>query len=168
MSRRTARRPIPVVLAVFAAACSGSSPSAPTPEPTAVATPTPAPTPAPTPTPTPTPSPVGPGSIAYIRVGFYGVDCPGGNGPNNGARQLPVGCVGHVTATPKQTGGVDVPASEHGPDIEWELVEGRNTVKVVNLKVKFNKDLKGKAPGPFSLCATVRSVRGCLDGNVTP
>jgi hypothetical protein len=163
MSLVSFRRAPLAALAVLAAACGGSSPSAPVVEPTPVATPTPAPTPAPTPTPE-----VGPGSIAYIRVGFYGVDCPGRPGPNNGAKQLPVGCIGHVTATPKQTGGADVPASEHGSDIQWDLVQGREQVKVINLKITFNKDLKGKVPGPFSLCATVRTVRGCLDGNVVP
>ena len=155
-------RPLAVSTVLLAVACS-SSPSSPTPQ----ATPTPAPTPTPTPEPTPEPL-VGPGSIAYIRVGFYGIDCSGRTPPNNGSKTLPVGCVGHVTATPKQTGGADVPAEEHGPDIEWELAAGRQQVSVTNLKIKFNKDLKGKNPGPFSLCATVRGVRGCLDGNVIP
>jgi hypothetical protein len=41
-------------------------------------------------------------------------------------------------------------------------------VKVTNVKVAFNKDLKGKSPEPFSLCATVRGVQGCLDGEVIP
>ena len=32
----------------------------------------------------------------------------------------------------------------------------------------FNKDLIGLKVGTFSLCATVRDVKGCLNGTVTP
>ena len=32
----------------------------------------------------------------------------------------------------------------------------------------FNKDLVGLRPGPFSLCATVKGVTGCLGGEVIP
>jgi hypothetical protein len=161
----SALRPLAVSAVLLLAVACSSSPSSPTPQ----VTPTPTPAPTATPTPEPTPAPqLGPGSIAYIRVGFYGIDCPGRTPPNNGSKTLPVGCIGHVTATPKQTGGIDVPSDEHGADIEWDLAVGRQQVSVTNLRVKFNKDLKGKNPGPFSLCATVRTVRGCLDGNVVP
>ena len=32
----------------------------------------------------------------------------------------------------------------------------------------FNKTLFGLEPGHFSLCATVRGVEGCLNGEVIP
>jgi hypothetical protein len=32
----------------------------------------------------------------------------------------------------------------------------------------WNKDLIGLRVGTFSMCATVRDVRGCLNGTVTP
>jgi hypothetical protein len=142
-------------------ACNGSTPAAPTPD----VTPAVAPTPMPEPTPTPTP---GPGLIAYIRVGFYGVECNNGQqAPSNNAKKLPVGCYGYVTATPKQANGADVDAADHGPDIEWELVQGEHQVRIFDVETQaFNKVLRGRTPGAFSLCATVRTVRGCLDGQV--
>ena len=155
---------VPFAAVALAVACNGSSPSAPTPEPSPTVAPTPEPTA------TPTPAALGPGSIAYIRVGFYGVECYNGQtAPNNGAKKLPVGCFGYVTATPKQSNGSDVDSEEHGPDIAWELVQGERQIKVMEVpSQKFNKVLKGRTPGAFSLCATVRTVTGCLDGEVVP
>lgn len=140
---------------------------APTAAPTATRTPTPAATPGPTATPTPAAIV---GAIHHIRVGFYGINCPGNQPvPNNGAKQLPVGCKGFVTATPKQANGDDVPAAVHGPDIDWELEYGANIVEVKNSQAStFNKDLTGLRVGAFNLCATVGGVRGCLDGTVIP
>jgi hypothetical protein len=103
-------------------------------------------------------------------VAFFGVDCKNGKPePNNGAGLLPVGCKGSLTATPKYANGDDVPASIHGPNIEWELEFGAGVVQVKDSKMSvFNKDLIGLKVGTFSLCATVRDVRGCLNGTVTP
>lgn len=154
----------------------GTSPTAtPSPTPTPIATATKAPTappqPSATPGPTATATPAGiVGSIHHIRVGFYGINCPGNHPvPNNGAKQLPVGCKGFVTATPKQANGDDVPAAVHGPDIDWELEYGANIVEVKNSQASdFNKDLTGLRVGAFNLCATVGGVTGCLDGTVIP
>jgi hypothetical protein len=148
-----------------------TTPSSPTP----TATPTPAPaasaTPAPAATPTPTPtSQQGPGPITQVRVGFFIVNCKpvGVENPRNGEKILPVGCIGSVTATPKDKNGGVVPAAVHGPDIEWELVDGHGNVEVREsiYEDDFNRDLVGRRPGSFSLCATVRTVTGCLEGNV--
>ncbi|HEX9355725.1 MAG TPA: hypothetical protein VF933_18135, partial [Streptosporangiaceae bacterium] len=85
----------------------------------------PAPSPVPSPVPTPAPPPVpptppSPGSIDSIRVAFFGINCGKGNPvPNNGWKLLPKGCRGYVTATPKRKDNTDVPAKEHGPDIDW-------------------------------------------------
>lgn len=129
----------------------------PTPVPTATATA------APTATAVPTPHP-----IAYVRVGFFGVNCRGGGAPDNAERKLPVGCSGDVTATPKKENGTDVDAEVHGPDITWELVHGERLVDIYTVPGQpFNRHLIGRIPGPFMLCATVKGVMGCLTGEVT-
>jgi hypothetical protein len=140
--------------------------------PAPAATPTPTPTPAaPTPAPTATPTPER-GPIDSVRVAFFGINCKdvGKTPPNNGRRELPVGCIGYVTATPKDKNNVDVPASVHGPDVDWELRAGSGIVDVLppTFPNVFNKDLRGRRTGEFSLCATVKGVQGCLNGTVTP
>jgi hypothetical protein len=62
-----------------------------------------------------------------------------------------------------------VPASIHGPDIDWSLDSGHGIVQVKDSKsTEWNKDLIGLKVGTFSLCAVVKGVRGCLNGTVTP
>jgi hypothetical protein len=153
----------------------------PVPTPAAVATPTPAPastptpapaatpTPAPTPTPAATPAPNA-GSIDSIRVGFFGFKCDDGQiVPHNGWGQLPKGCTGYLTATPKKKDNTDVPQKEHGSVISWRLRAGDGIVQVLppTFPNDFNKDLLGVKQGEFSLCATVKGVEGCLNGTVT-
>ena len=104
-------------------------------------------------------------------MGFFGIDCKNGKTPpGNGQRKLPTGCRGFVTATPKDALDRDVPAAVHGPGIEWELEEGHASVEMRNptFPSTFNKDLYAKAVGPFSLCATVGGVTGCLKGEAIP
>jgi hypothetical protein len=90
--------------------------------------------------------------------------------PRNGERLLPVGCRGYVTATPKKANDDDVPASNHGPDIEWFVLSGGDKIDVrePTFASDFNKDLVGVRAGAFGLCATVREVTGCLIGTVIP
>lgn len=150
----------------------GFQPPTPTPSPSSSPTPSASPTPAPSasPTPTSTPPPSA-GSIHHIRVGFFGISCKNGKqAPSNGLGLLPVGCKGFVTATPKKANGDDVPLSEHGPNIEWDLRSGDAFVQVraPSFPSDFNKDLVGLKVGTFSLCATVKGVTGCLNGTVTP
>ena len=126
------------------------------------------PSPSPSPVPTPTPSPDA-GSIDSIRVAFFGIDCGKGNPvPNNGWKKLPKGCRGFVTATPKRADNTDVPAKEHGPDIEWFMLYGSEFVDVQapTFESDFNKDVVGEQVGGFGLCATVKGVTGCLSGQV--
>jgi hypothetical protein len=137
-------------------------PSAPPP----VTQPAVAPSPSPVPTPTPTPDP---GSIDSIRVGFFGIDCGKNNPvPGNGKKLLPKGCRGFVTATPKRKDNTDVPAKEHGPDIDWFMLYGDEFVDVQDptFESDFNKDVVGEKVGGFGLCATVKGVTGCLAGQV--
>jgi hypothetical protein len=117
--------------------------------------------------------PVTPGDIIdRVRVAFWGFDCdPGVVVPPKLARELPRGCDGAVTATPKDQDGVDVPPAVHGPDIEWELRHGSDVVKVLpdpRYPNPFNVLLRHKGPvGSFQLCATVQGVEGCLNGKTT-
>src|SRR5713101_707356 len=145
----------------------------PVPTPAPAATPTPAasaaPTPAPAATPTTTPAPNA-GSIDSIRVGFFGFKCDDGQiVPHNGWGQLPKGCTGYLTATPKKKDNSDVPQNEHGSVISWRLRAGEGIVQVLppTFPNDFNKDLLGLKQGEFSLCATVKGVEGCLNGTVT-
>jgi hypothetical protein len=160
--------PVPVPTPAPAAAT-----PAPTPAPAATPTPAPAATPAPTPAPTPNQAPTPPpnaGSIDSIRVAFFGFKCTDGQiVPHNGWGQLPRGCTGYLTATPKKKDNTDVPQKEHGPDINWRLRAGEGIVQVLppTFPNDFNKDLLGLKQGEFSLCATVKGVEGCLNGTVT-
>jgi len=103
-------------------------------------------------------------------VGFFGFKCTDGQiVPHNGWGQLPKGCTGYLTATPKKKDNSDVPSKEHGPDISWRLRAGEGIVQVLppTFPNDFNKDLLGVKQGEFSLCATVKGVEGCLNGTVT-
>jgi hypothetical protein len=159
------RSPIPVPIP--------SPVDVPNPTPTATPapnTPNPTPTSTPAPTPTATPAPNA-GAIHHVRTAFFGVRCRNGKAePNNGARQVPVGCVGYVTATPKRADNTDVPANQHGQEISWELVYGDGSVDVREsiFPSNFNRDVHGHRVGGFQLCATVKGVTGCLTGEVTP
>lgn len=108
--------------------------------------------------------------IDGVRVAFYGFDCPEGTVvPKNGSGQLPVGCDGFVTATPKTKDNKDVDPRVHGPEIQWIHWEGHEQVKVEDFPgVAFNKTLIGVQEGGFRLCAVVKGVEGCLNGMVTP
>ena len=156
---------IPVPVATPAPAATPTPAASATPSPAPAATPTPAATPMPAATPAPNA-----GSIDSIRVGFFGFKCDGGQiVPHNGWGQLPRGCTGYLTATPKKKDNTDVPQKEHGPDISWRLRAGDGTVQVLppTFPNDFNKDLLGLKQGEFSLCATVKGVEGCLNGTVT-
>jgi hypothetical protein len=116
-------------------------------------------------------APLAPGVIDHIRVGFFGINC--GRGvpvPRNNEKILPRGCTGYVTATPKKANGDDVPASVHGPDIDWFVLYGEDLIDVQEptFRSDFNKDIVGLHTGAFGLCATVRGVTGCLIGTVVP
>ena len=106
--------------------------------------------------------------IARIRVAFFGFRCPEGEPkPPPYAGLLPLRCEGLVTATPKDDAGKDVPASVHGPDIEWELSQGEDVVASYPTSDQpFNRVVRPFQTGKFGLCATVKGVTGCLDGKV--
>jgi hypothetical protein len=168
------RTTLSVLLAALAvAACSSEEPPVRTPTIVTVTPvdvlPTPVPT-AVTPSPTVAPPRSAVSPISYVRVALFGVSCPGGGSvPDNAQKQVPLGCKGAVTATPKKEDGTDVRSEDHGPDIAWDLVHGERLVDVKAIPNQpFNRDVIGQRPGPFMLCATVRDVMGCLNGEVTP
>jgi hypothetical protein len=107
--------------------------------------------------------------IYAIRVGFYGIQCPAGIAkPNNSAGRLPVGCLGLVTATPKNKFNDDVDRRVHGPYITWSLRQNRTIVAMRDdPEVPFNKALRAMDAGKFDLCATVQGKTGCLEGTVS-
>ena len=106
--------------------------------------------------------------IDHIRVGFFGIACiPGIVPPRNGEKLLYMGCSGNVTASPKDKDGDDIDARIHGDRIDWTLEQEINVVEMHDFPgVAFNKTLTARNPGHFRLCAIVKGVRGCLDGEV--
>jgi len=106
--------------------------------------------------------------IDHVRVSFFGITCiPGVTPPRNGEKLLLMGCSGNVTATPKNKKGDDIDARIHGDKIEWTLEQELQNVRMDDFPgVPFNKTLTAQNPGHFKLCATVKGVRGCLDGEV--
>jgi len=112
-----------------------------------------------TPSPNPSSSPF---TGAPLPAGYYMImRIFGQDGPNcpNG-QTLKVGCLAHVTATPKRPDGTDVPSTEHGPDITWEYVSGNGTVAdcIADPASAFNRLCQVKAPGTLILKATVKNL----------
>jgi hypothetical protein len=122
---------------------------------------------------TPASFPVDPAEfIASVRVAFYGFRCQDGvETPRNGAGELPLGCLGYVTATPKKRDGTDVDPRIHGPEITWTHRSGHEQVVIETDDATFNGFNRLVVPvrtGDWVLCATVRGVEGCLNGKVIP
>ena len=110
-------------------------------------------------------------AIAYVRVHFYSVECEAGIAPpRNGADELPIGCRGMATATPKQKNNLDVPPYIVGTEIAWSLEQGQDKVIVHDYPGgnAFNKILVPQNAGHYQLCATVHGVTGCQDADVLP
>jgi hypothetical protein len=110
-------------------------------------------------------------AIAYVRVAFYSVQCEDGiPAPRNGANELPFGCRGFVTATPKQRNNLDVPRHIVGNDITWWMEKGSDKVIVHDYPDHndFNKILVPQNAGIYQLCASSHGVVGCQDAEVLP
>lgn len=120
---------------------------------------------------TPASFPLDPAKVIHrVRVAFYAIQCEDGRTPpRNGEGVLPSDCTGFVTATPKKEDDTDVHRSVHGPDILWEVEQTGNQVVVEDFpNVAFNKMVRGRDTGPFRVCATVQTHRGCLEAEVIP
>jgi hypothetical protein len=79
-----------------------------------------------------------------------------------------VGCKVFVTATPKDSNGVDIPQSVHGPDCEWTNSDSNIASLDVSGDNEFNATLKGNAPGRVMLTATVKGITGQITVDVVP
>jgi hypothetical protein len=111
--------------------------------------------------------------IAYVRTVFFGFEClPGVVVPDYRNRRIPVGCDGYVTATPRTRDEQRVPSWIHGWEIEWDLREGDDVIRVDadwRFNNPFNKVVRPTGVvGPFVLCATVLGKEGCLNGQTIP
>jgi hypothetical protein len=110
-------------------------------------------------------------AIAYVRVAFYSIQCEDGiTAPRNGANELPFGCRGFITATPKQRNNLDVPRYIVGNDITWWMEKGSDKVIVHEYPDgnDFNKILVPQNAGAYQLCASSHGVVGCQDAEVLP
>jgi hypothetical protein len=102
-------------------------------------------------------------------VGFFGIRCGSGTTPpGNTKKILPLGCTGAVTATPKMADESDLPQDTPGLQIEWSLAPPDGAVVHVTdfPGQPFNKNVVPRHLGPFTLCAVVNGVQGCLNGAV--
>jgi hypothetical protein len=123
---------------------------------------------------TPASFPIDPADvIAYVRTVFFGFEClPGVVPPDYREKRIPVGCDGFVTATPWTHDDQKVPSWIHGPDVEWELRQGAEVVRVdpdTRFGNPFNRVVRPTGVvGGFVLCATVLGKEGCLNGSTIP
>ena len=106
--------------------------------------------------------------IDHVRVGFFSIGCiPGVTPPRNGERLLLMGCYGYVTASPKDKNGDNIDPRIHGDRIDWTLDQYEPVVTMDDFpNVPFNKTITARQPGEFTVCATVKGVRGCLEAEV--
>ncbi len=108
--------------------------------------------------------------VVTVSTYLWSFEClPGVTPPLPGDGQIPLGCDGRVTATPKLKDGTPVPARIHGTAISWEQRSGHDVVRVDTdprfPDEPFDKVLitSGKV-GFFDVCATVLGKTGCLHG----
>jgi hypothetical protein len=112
-----------------------------------------------TPGPAGTPN-TGGGPIAFVAVGFFGGVCPSGILRNG--TPLPVDCRGDITATPKDTAGNKLEPTVHGFVCTWTNDNPAAVTVFVDGENEFNAVLVTRAPGIARVCATVRTVTGCM------
>lgn len=99
------------------------------------------------------------GAVATTRVGFFGIRCgSGATPPRNGEGRLPMGCLGDVTATPKNAQGDPVDPIVHGQNIVWRA--NFNRVRLVDEENAFNKTAVPESVGSETISATV-TPPGC-------
>ncbi len=93
-----------------------------------------------------------------VRVGLFGQSCPAGTtAPSNGSRSIIKGCVGFMTATPKDPNGTDIPAAIHGPSCAWR---SDGSIDLSPAENAFNQDARCPDVGSSTVTATVKNVVG--------
>jgi hypothetical protein len=108
-------------------------------------------------------------AVASVLVRFFRyTECTNTSPPPN---TLPLGCRGTITATPRDAMGNKLPPELHGSDVTWFTQYGDGVTISVSPSsdgIPFNLVLVPKQLGEFSVCATVESKTGCLNGQVIP
>jgi hypothetical protein len=109
--------------------------------------------------------------ISFVWVGIFAFECNPQTAAPNTDKLLPLACDGYVTATPKQKNGLDVPRWIHGDDVTWHVRDGAELISVDpdwRYGNEFNRVLRPKGVGYFSICATVLGKMGCLNAHTVP
>jgi len=122
---------------------------------------------------TPANFPINPEQAVHtVAVSIFRLNCdPGITPPPTGLKQLPMGCIATITATPIDPQGNKVPLELHGDSVSWFFRDGGDGAVVSaspDDEVPFNVRLYPRSLGTFSICAVVRGVQGCLNGSVIP
>jgi len=110
--------------------------------------------------------------VSFVWVGLFAIECNAPTtAPDLGLKAIPMACDGWITATPKLKDRRDVPPSLHGNEVRWFLRDGENLVDVdpdYKYANEFNRVLRPKGVGYFSVCATVLGKTGCMNANTVP
>jgi hypothetical protein len=108
-------------------------------------------------------------AVASVSVSFFRyTECANLTPPHN---SIAMGCRGTITATPRDAQGNKLPMDLHSHDITWFVRYGEGTTIVTSPApdgVSFNLVIITRDVGEFSVCATVGSMTGCLNGHVIP
>jgi hypothetical protein len=109
-------------------------------------------------------------AVVSVAVSFFRQNCDGVTVPFPGLNMLQIGCIGTITATPRDSIGNKLPLNLHGLDVTWFFRAGDGTVVAASPdgEIPFNVRLYPRALGEFSICATVQEKTGCLNGFVVP
>jgi hypothetical protein len=107
--------------------------------------------------------------IQSIRIAFYQMRCPNGKPvPTPIWRDVPVGCVGTVTMSPKDKDNKDVDPLLYRSTLHWRY-EDLDRIKVEDFVGEpFNKNIWGVEEGNFAVCASIAGIEGCMNGKVLP
>ena len=108
------------------------------------------------------PAPGSNGAIATVKVGAFGITCPGSVKLPNSDRTIPVGCTMAVTCTPKDVNGQLVGPAVTGPSPDFfDAVNGKGTVVKVAAwdEEAFNVNVTGLSPGAFALSCVSKGVK---------
>jgi hypothetical protein len=114
-------------------------------------------TPAPSPSPSASPAATG-GPVAVVEVHYFG------KSKGTPGKDISVGEVGDVTASPYDAQGVDV--GRPTDPVVWSCSAG--VVLVQSQSNHYNAQITGKTAGPYTCTATAGGVMGTLAGTVVP
>ena len=110
--------------------------------------------------------------VSFIWVGLFAFECnPGVTPPPADLKQIPLGCDVYITATPKMLNRADVPDWIHGRDVTWWVRDGADLFSVDEdwrYGNEFNRLLRPKHTGYFSICASLYDKKGCYNATIVP